>query len=154
MNREGLGLPSSPMSDLDHLDTAIAALQTELNRLDRRNAQRHGVGSMEDLQVLRLLLAHGPQRVGEIAALRAASKATVSARLDRLEGRGLVDRSRIPGDRRAVVCALTKEGRRVAAASRRSRRRLLADHADAVTSAAVEGLVVALRADDGSPVGP
>lgn len=141
------------MSDLDHLDAAIAALQTELNRLDRANALRHGVGSMEDLQVLRLLRAHGPQRVGEIAARRAGSKATVSARLDRLEGRGLVDRSRIPGDRRAVVCDLTPEGRRVASASRRSRRRLLADHADAATAVAAEELVAALRADDGSPVG-
>ncbi|MDW3217175.1 MAG: MarR family transcriptional regulator [Acidimicrobiales bacterium] len=134
------------MTDVDRLDTAIADLQTELNRIDRVDAARQGVGSMEDLQVLRLLHAQGPQRVGAIATMRAAGKATVSARIDRLEQKGLVSRDRIPGDRRGVVCALTPEGRTVATRSRKLRRRLLAAAPLGVEPGRLEELVGVLRA--------
>ena len=133
------------MTDVERLDTAIADLQTELNRIDRLEAEHHGVGSMEDLQVLRLLLALGPQRVGGLAAMRAASKATVSARVDRLERRGLVERERIPGDRRGVVCVLTADGRAAAVRSRRRRRRLLAAADLGVDPARIEALADSLR---------
>lgn len=139
------------MPQLDALDAAIAALQTELNGLDRRHAHHHHIGSMEDLQVLRLLFADGPQRVGEIAARQAASKATVSARLDRLERRGLLVRERVENDRRAVVCALTDEGRRIAKASRRDRRRLFADLADSTTADTFNAVSAALRKAGESP---
>ena len=103
------------------LADAVADLQTELNRADRSAAERSRVGSAEDLQVLRLLLAEGPLRVGELARRRAASVATASARLDRLERRGFVVRERVAGDRRAVVAKLTRTGRTAARRSRDER---------------------------------
>lgn len=136
------------MTDRERLDTAIADLQTELNRIDRADADRQGVGSMEDLQVLRLLLAQGPQRVGAIARMRAASKATVSARIDRLERRGLVTRERISGDRRGVVCALTPQGRASAQRSLRQRRELLAGVHRGIDPSHLEDLVATLRRHD------
>lgn len=135
----------SAVIDVDMLDSVIADLQTELNRIDRRGAQERGVGSMEDLQVLRLLLAQGPLRIGAIAAVRAASKATASARIDRLERKGLVQRSRVDGDRRAVVCELTRAGRKVATASRTRRRDLFAAVAGDVETDSLRTLVDLLR---------
>lgn len=41
------------------------------------------------------------------------SSAGITSRLDRLEGRGLVRRTRHPNDRRGVLVELTDEGRRV-----------------------------------------
>ncbi len=100
------------------VERILAHLQTEINRLDRLAAATLQVGSAEDLQVLRLLLGSGPMRVGEIAATRCSSVANISARLDRLERRGLVVRERPPGDRRAVVAVLSDEGKAAAERSR------------------------------------
>jgi DNA-binding MarR family transcriptional regulator len=108
-------------SPAEALEAQLARLQTELNAADRRAASLLGVGSAEDLQVLRMLLSDGPQRVGVLARARGSSAATISARLDRLERRGLLTRDRIPGDRRSVAASLTSAGRSAAAASRAER---------------------------------
>lgn len=107
--------------ELRGLESAVADLQTALNRADRAMAHEFDVGGAEDLQVLRLLLAEGPKRVSDLARLRSTSVATTSARLDRLEKRGLVLRTRTAADRRAVIAELTPDGRRVAVASQRRR---------------------------------
>ena len=103
---------------LVELEVELAQLQTELNSADRAEATVLGVGTAEDLQVLRLLLRDGPIRVGDMARIRGASVATVSARLDRLERRGLLTRDRLPGDRRSVAAILTADGRSAATVSR------------------------------------
>lgn len=129
------------------LGTVVADLQTELNRSDRLSAATLQVGSAEDLQVLRMLLAAGPLRVGEIASRRCSSVATVSARLDRLERRGLVLRERPPGDRRAVVARLTDNGERTAKSSRRLRVAALRQLDDDYPIETLRSLVEVLRAN-------
>jgi DNA-binding MarR family transcriptional regulator len=109
------------MGPVEALEAQLARLQTGLNASDRRTASSLGVGSAEDLQVLRMLLSDGPQRVGVLARARGSSVATVSARLDRLEKRGLLTRDRIPGDRRAVAATLTSAGQLAAETSRAER---------------------------------
>ena len=128
------------------LATAIARLQTELNKADREAAARLGVGGAEDIQVLRLLLDEGPTRVSTLARRRGSSAATVSARLDRLERRGLVRRERLEEDRRAVVATLTASGRDAAFTSRAERHDRLRPLAEGFPLADLESLVVALRA--------
>jgi DNA-binding MarR family transcriptional regulator len=59
----------------------------------------------------------GPRRPMEIQALTGlASSASVTRLIDRLEERGIVQRTfgAVPGDRRATVISLTPEGERVA----------------------------------------
>jgi DNA-binding MarR family transcriptional regulator len=127
------------------LAALVADLQTELNKADRIGAATLQVGSAEDLQVLRLLLARGSLRVGEIASCRSSSVATVSARLDRLERRGLVIRERPPGDRRAVVSSVTKVGAETAQASKREREKVLRRLDADISMDTVEALVNAFR---------
>lgn len=134
--------------DNDDLATAVAELQTTLNRADRAMAEELGVGAAEDLQVLRLLVGEGPLRVGDLARRRWSSIATISARLDRLEKRGLIVRERTPDDRRAVVARLTAVGKRAAVKSRRLRLRALAPVATAVPPDALRLLVDALSGDE------
>lgn len=107
------------------LEAALASMQTTLNRIDRETALEMGVGSAEDIQVLRLVAGQGPIRVGVLAQLRGTSAATASARLNRLEERGLVVRERLAGDRRAVEIVLTPAGWDAATRSFTHRRSLL-----------------------------
>lgn len=106
--------PVMKNAEAKQLNSILAQVQRELNRHDRLSAAALGIGSAEDLQMLRLLLSDGPMRVGELAARRSSSVATASARLDRLERRGLIIRERRPNDRRVVVATLTAEGEKTA----------------------------------------
>ena len=138
------GTAEHDKAEVEGLAEAVARLQTELNRADRAMAAELGVGAAEDLQVLRLLLTAGPLRIGDLAKRRWASVATASARLDRLERRGLVVRERTPSDRRAVVARLSDEGARAAEASRHARLAALEPVADAIPLDSLERLVDAL----------
>lgn len=131
------------------LSAIVAKLQTTLNRADRAMAEVLGVGSAEDLQVLRLLLAEGSMRVGELARRRSSSVATTSARLDRLEKREFVVRERGAGDRRAVIVGLTPVGRQLATKSRWSRLSALAPLAERYPVDDLERLIAALDRDGG-----
>lgn len=140
--------------DIDALAVAVAELQTALNRADRAMADDLGVGAAEDLQVLRLLLAEGPLRVGDLARRRWSSLATASARLDRLEKRGLLKRERTPADRRAVVARLTAAGKRAATKSRTRRQADLAPVADGFPLEHLRRLIDAVNIDEPAPLAP
>ncbi|MFT5530687.1 MAG: DNA-binding MarR family transcriptional regulator [Candidatus Poriferisodalaceae bacterium] len=132
---------------IELLAVVVAQLQTTLNRADRAMADVLAVGSAEDLQVLRLLLAEAPLRVTELARRQSSSVATASARLDRLEKRELVLRERAPGDRRAVVVRLTTRGRRLATKSRASRLSALEPLAEHYPIEDLQHLIAALEGD-------
>lgn len=137
---------------IDALQAAVAELQTALNRADRVMADELGVGAAEDLQVLRLLSNEGPLRVGDLARRRWSSLATTSARLDRLEKRGLLTRERTPEDRRAVVARLTTAGRRAATRSRTRRGADLAPMATGFPIDALRRLIEAVDVDRPAPL--
>ena len=54
---------------------------------------------------------HGPLTVGALGEVMRLDSGTLSPLLKRMEGAGLVDRSRDPADERRVVVALTNAGR-------------------------------------------
>ena len=60
------------------------------------------------------VLALGPLGMAELARLFGVEKATLTGLIDRAERRGLVQRSAVPGDRRALRVSLTNVGRRAA----------------------------------------
>lgn len=67
------------------------------------------------LWVLKILANATPQRVSELARHMYLRPATVVGILDRLEGKGLVNRIRSREDRRAVDLYLTETGQQLAA---------------------------------------
>ncbi|HEY1960652.1 MAG TPA: MarR family transcriptional regulator [Polyangiaceae bacterium] len=82
-----------------------------------RSLRRHAVQSIEaldmcfsDFAVLELLLHKGPQPVNEIGRRVDLTSGSITTAIDRLEGRGLVERGFDPNDRRARIVSLTKRG--------------------------------------------
>ncbi len=73
------------------------------------------------LRALRVLVRHGVMRLSELSDhLRIAPRSTTEV-VDALEARGLVERRRDPGDRRATLVALTEHGTSVLDAIRAAR---------------------------------
>jgi DNA-binding MarR family transcriptional regulator len=66
---------------------------------------------------LLVMVAGGDQRASKLAGRLALSKPTVTAAVDGLVERGLLIRSEVPGDRRAVDLSLTDDGRRALAST-------------------------------------
>ena len=82
----------------------------------RRHAERHihslGIG-FSDFAVLEVVLHKGPTPVNEIGSLVRLTSGSITAAVDRLEKKGLVERRNDPEDRRARVVHLTEQGRKL-----------------------------------------
>ena len=76
-----------------------------------REIQTHGV-VVQEWRVLAALVAHGPQRLSDLAALTSIDLSTLSRLIGRMVRSGLVARGRTNGDRREVVVSLTAKGTR------------------------------------------
>jgi DNA-binding MarR family transcriptional regulator len=125
-------LPSAP----DRVDNVIAAWRRERPDIDvssiavltralligrhlqkaRDRALRELGTDTPTLEVLATLRRAGAPYRLRTSAIEAATSVTagaISQRLDRLEGRGFVDRTRDPGDKRVIHVSLTEAGRRL-----------------------------------------
>lgn len=71
---------------------------------------------LTDFAALEALLHKGPLTISEIQEKVLLASGSMTAAIDRLEKRGLIVRKSSPSDRRARIVALTREGKRVAAA--------------------------------------
>lgn len=82
----------------------------------REHAERHiqSLGlCLSDFGVLEALLHKGPLPVNTIGGLIRLTSGSITAAVDRLESKGLVERRNDPGDRRARVVHLTAAGRKL-----------------------------------------
>jgi MarR family transcriptional regulator, 2-MHQ and catechol-resistance regulon repressor len=66
--------------------------------------------SMTHFHVLTLLRHHEAMPMGRLAEILDASMSNVTGIIDRMEERGLVERTRVPDDRRVVLVSLTATG--------------------------------------------
>lgn len=101
---------------VEHLDAADGMVQ--LCRLVQgtyaRTSERHDLTPVQAKLIC--VLAFGPRGMAELAQCFGVEKATLTGLVDRAEQRGLVRRSPVPGDRRALHVILTDTGRRAATA--------------------------------------
>ena len=101
---------------VEHLDAADGLIQ--LCRLVQgiyaRISERHDLTPVQAKLIC--VLAFGPRGMAELAQCFGVEKATLTGLVDRAEQRGLVRRSPVPGDRRALHVTLTDTGRRAATA--------------------------------------
>jgi DNA-binding MarR family transcriptional regulator len=66
--------------------------------------------SMTHFHVLTLLRHHGEQHMSKLAEILDASMSSATGIIDRMEERGLVERVRVPDDRRVVLVRPTQAG--------------------------------------------
>jgi DNA-binding MarR family transcriptional regulator len=76
-----------------------------------REIKTHGI-VVQEWRVLAALVAHGSQRLSDLAALTSIDLSTLSRLIGRMVRSGLVARGRTNGDRREVVVSLTAKGTR------------------------------------------
>jgi MarR family 2-MHQ and catechol resistance regulon transcriptional repressor len=108
----------------------------------REHAARHiqSLGlCLSDFGVLEALLHKGPLPVNTIGGLIRLTSGSITAAVDRLESKGLVERRNDPGDRRARVVHLTASGRKLIASA-------FEDH-EAAMERATSGLTATERSD-------
>ncbi len=93
-------------------EDAIAGLGRAVGSLRCAGSQRMvrlGI-SMTHFHVLTLLRHHGEQPMGRLAEILDASMSSATGIIDRMEERGLVERARVPDDRRVVLVRPTAAG--------------------------------------------
>jgi DNA-binding MarR family transcriptional regulator len=95
---------------VDAVLQALRAVALGVDRYRQALGARHSLGVTE-IVTLGQLLYDGPVRAGEVSARTGLTQSSVTALLDRLEGRGLVTRTRPSGNRRIVLVVPTSAGR-------------------------------------------
>lgn len=112
----GCHVQSQHAGGVEHLDAADGLIQ--LCRLVQssyaRISERHDLTPVQAKLIS--VLAFGPRGMAELAQCFGVEKATLTGLVDRAEQRGLVRRSPVLGDRRALHVTLTDTGHRAATA--------------------------------------
>lgn len=118
------GVTAAPGGEAERRHTAaderLAAADglIQLSRLVQdihaRISERHNLTPVQAKLIC--VLVFGPRGMAELAQLLGVEKAALTGLVDRAERRGLVGRSPVPGDRRALRVSLTDTGRRTATA--------------------------------------
>ena len=136
--------------------SAPTATQTLAVELERRLARVWALvlrGSYRELSrtatsVLALLRDTGPSRVTDLAAAEAVTQPSMTTLVGRLERQGLVTRGPDPSDARAVLVALTDDGREALRRLGSRRAAILAERLAALDDADRAALRAALPALD------
>ncbi|WP_461032921.1 MarR family winged helix-turn-helix transcriptional regulator [Streptomyces mayteni] len=110
--------PSTHSTPEEAADTlALVQLSGVIRDTFARVADRHELTPVQGRMLC--VLAERPHGMAELARLFGVGKANLTGLVDRATQRGLVERTLVPGDRRAVQVVLTDEGRRSALAFHR-----------------------------------
>src|SRR5437870_3109067 len=91
-------------SDQGHVDDIIAGVRTALREMKCIGSERivrRGL-SMSTWHVLVMLERHGDMSMSRLADLLDVSLSNATGLVDRMEERGLIERVRVPDDRRVV----------------------------------------------------
>jgi DNA-binding MarR family transcriptional regulator len=112
----GCHVQSRYAGGVEHLDAGDGLIQLcrLVQSIYARVSERHDLTPVHARLIC--VLAFGPRQMAELARCFGVEKATLTGLVDRAEQRGLVARSPVPGDRRALHVTLTDTGRRAATA--------------------------------------
>jgi DNA-binding MarR family transcriptional regulator len=115
--------PANPaaVADVDAIVTEVAAWVGEL-RCASMGRLVQGHMSMSHMHVLWLLQHHGEMPMSKLAVLLDVSVSNATGIIDRMEERGLVERVRVPDDRRVVLVRPAEAGRQAISMTESSKR--------------------------------
>ena len=122
-------IPSEP-ADIDAILTEVGGWVGEL-RCASMGQLVQGRVSLSQMHVLWLLQHHGAMAMGRLADLLGVSLSNASGIIDRMEEHGLIERERVPDDRRLVLVRPASAGIRALAeteTTRRERMRAILGH--------------------------
>lgn len=112
-DRSNAGGPERlPAGDRELAERIIAELRASLGAFRCAAAQhlvKSGI-SMSHVHVLSVLRHHGPMPMSRIAEMLDVSLSNATGLMDRMEERGLIERARVPDDRRLVLVRSTRAG--------------------------------------------
>lgn len=97
----------------DLVEAAVGASRVLVAIAARSLADRSDDVTLPQYRLLVVLTTEGPHRVVDLAANLDVNPSTATRLCDRLEAKGLVERRRIPADRRAVEVVATTAGHRL-----------------------------------------
>jgi len=125
------------------LGADLLAVVARINRLANQRielplpfAQARLLSTIED---------QGQTRISDLAALDHCSQPTMTTQVRRLEHAGLVARAEDPGDARAVLIAITEEGRQILSRVRADRSAAINPYLEHLDDADRTALVDAIR---------
>jgi DNA-binding MarR family transcriptional regulator len=125
------------------LGADLLAVVARINRLANQRielplpfAQARLLSTIED---------QGQTRISDLAALDHCSQPTMTTQVRRLEDAGLVTRAEDPGDARAVLIAITEEGRQILSRVRADRSAAINPYLEHLDDAERTALVDAIR---------
>jgi DNA-binding MarR family transcriptional regulator len=104
-----VGAPSTNEALLDALVGELHEMVGMMRCAGTGRMVKSGI-SMTHLHILWLLEHHGDLTMGRLAELVDVSLSNASGLIDRMEERGLVERIRVPDDRRVVLVRCSPEG--------------------------------------------
>lgn len=100
------------MQTAPHIRLVLWKAEKAIERVDRASITDTGL-QLSEFAILEVLLHKGPQPVTAIGEKVLLTSGSMTAALNRLEGKGLLERRRDPSDRRCVPVHLTPHGRDV-----------------------------------------
>lgn len=122
------GIPGDPATsataagaDVEAIVTEVAAWVGEL-RCASMGRLVQGHVSMSQMHVLWLLQHHGEMPMSKLAVLLDVSLSNATGIIDRMEEHGLIERVRVPDDRRIVLVRPAEAGRQAVSMTESSKR--------------------------------
>jgi DNA-binding MarR family transcriptional regulator len=104
--------PADPSAQIDEIVEDLQQMIGSLRCAGTGRMVKAGI-SMTHLHILWLLEHHGDVTMSRLADLLDVSLSNATGLIDRMEERGLVERVRVPEDRRVVLVRASAEGDRV-----------------------------------------
>ena len=107
----GISGPAAPAALTEEIVSTILGIVSSIRCVGSGKLVKLGV-SMTHMHVLWMLQHHGALAMSRLADLLDVSLSSATGIIDRMEERGLVERARMPGDRRVVLVQLADGGHR------------------------------------------
>jgi len=149
IHSSAIQFPAMPTPATDRTAAIDQVAETLLRRASQlgRLLLRAGSRSLSRAEAsLLATLTERPRRITELAETEALAQPSVTQLVDRLQRRGLVDRTRSDRDGRVVLVSVTERGRVELEAVRAEYRALLRDHVGVLSDADVAALLGATEA--------
>ena len=134
----------------DYRDVLVERLIDHMERMQSGMRSRAPVAwsdvelTMPQVRTMNFL-SHGPKRMGDISAYLGCGMPSATSMVDRLVGKGLVERIEDSSDRRVVACRLTPQGKERVERFWRLGRMRIASLADKLSLEELETVVPAME---------